>query len=165
MRVVFSFIFSILFTSCSSYHLGMDQELPFSSIYITPVVNNTQAPQTQALFSKVLRDQFVQEPSLVLVGSEQNAGAVLNVEISSYDRNMSAHDEDTDLARSYQLKIVASCSLLDARSGQVYFRNRSLDIKTTAYNEDHISRAQNQNFPSILDALAKKIVEEVVGVW
>jgi hypothetical protein len=153
------------FSGCSSYHLGSGKELPFRKIYVSPVENRSKAPQIKAVVTNLVRERIRQEPGLSLASSESDADAVLEVDISRYDRDMSAAAEDTDLAQSYRLGIEASCSLLSSNNGRVYFRNRKVYAKNIAYNNEHITSAQRQNFPALADVLARKIVDEVTGIW
>lgn len=154
-----------LFSACSTYQLGSGSKLPFKNIYISALENQTQAPQVKSLISTIVRQKFVNDPRLKVVSTEQQADVILNLALSGFERDMSARAEDSDLAQSYKMGMQLKCTLVDADSGRIYFRDRMIHSRVIAYNDQHISRAQSQNFPSLAEDLAKKVLDEVTGVW
>ena len=79
-------IFTVaLISGCKSYQLGNPAILPFESIYIKPVTNDSFAPQAQAMLSTQIRDTFIRDGRTKLVSSKQAADAVLIVNLTKYD--------------------------------------------------------------------------------
>ena len=75
--------FTIAFISgCNSYQLGNPVELPFESIYIKPVSNDSFAPQAQTLLSTQIRDAFIRDGRTKLVINREAADAVLIINLT-----------------------------------------------------------------------------------
>ena len=50
-----------LFSACKAYQLGSPAEIPFQSLYIKPVANQSFAPQAQPILSAMLRENFIRD--------------------------------------------------------------------------------------------------------
>ena len=91
-------LFAMAFISgCNSYQLGNPVELPFESIYIKPVSNDSFAPQAQALLSMQIRDAFIRDGRTKLVTSREAADAVLLINLTDYKRLAAARRVRTRL--------------------------------------------------------------------
>lgn len=105
--VIFLFL-----TGCVHYRLGPPQKLPFRSIHIRAVQNDSFAPQTHAVVSENLIEAFLRDGS-VLVESFDRADATLEVTLFGYQRERSTTQlHDTALGRSFRLQLQARVSLL-----------------------------------------------------
>ena len=100
-------LFALAFISgCNSYQLGNPVELPFESIYIKPVSNDSFAPQAQALLSTQIRDVFIRDGRTKLVTSREAADAVLLINLTDYKRYAAARQsEDTTRQQLSNCKI------------------------------------------------------------
>ena len=101
---------------CSHYQLGTGAEPKFRTLYIEPVANKTMLPQSRALLSTQLREAFVRDARVALVNSSAEAQATLTVTITEYRREVRAvRQDDTGLARKFDLTLTASCTLRTSR--------------------------------------------------
>lgn len=162
---------------CQSYQLGHPAELPFKSIYIKPVANNSFAPQAQALLSSQIREAFIRDARTQLVTSEDAADAVLMVHLTEYDRAAASRQRsDTVVARDFDLTLFAEISLFDQNKGDYFFQNRSIKETSNAYVDNPFSapgntgtedflQAEYQAMPRLTRDLARKIADEVLSPW
>ena len=156
---------ALLLAGCVNYRLGPPQDLPFRSIHIRTVQNDSFAPQAQAVVSENLIEAFLRDGS-VLVESAGRADATLEVTLSRYHRERSATQlHDTVLGRSFRLQLQARVSLLDNRAGGTYFADREFAVTEEAFIDDGLQRAEYQTIPILARELAKQIRDYVLNVW
>jgi hypothetical protein len=152
---------------CSHYHLGAAGPLPFHKLYVTVVKNQSYAPQAQAPVTEMLRQSLLQEGNLQLT-EQADADATLEVVLSNYQRLTAATQQGNSLnAQSYTLILTAKCTLVDNRSGKVYFKDRQIDASQVAYvqNGDSFSQSEYQTLPKLARDLAGNIKDEIVSTW
>lgn len=166
-----------LFSGCASYNLGSSAALPFESIYIRPVANDSFAPQAQALLSAQLREAFIRDGRVKVLANEADADAVLEVTLTDYRRRGAARSSaDTVVAQTFDLNLVAVTSLFSQNSGSFYFQNRPIQDATTAYTENPylpdgapqtqgFQQSEYQAMTQLTRGLARKIADEVLSPW
>ena len=171
-------LFALAFVSgCHSYQLGNPVELPFESIYIKPVSNDSFAPQAQALLSTQIRDAFIRDGRTKLVTSREAADAVLLINLTDYKRYAAARQsEDTTTAASFSLVLAAEVSLFNQNKGDYYFLKRIINESSSAYVDNPYATpavAQTQDFlqmeyqamPRLTHDLSRRIADEVLNTW
>ncbi|MGC6455179.1 MAG: LPS assembly lipoprotein LptE [Coraliomargaritaceae bacterium] len=126
---------AVLFLSgCANYHMGDSAPLPFHSIYILPAVNESFAPLAVASVSAEIREAFIRDGRVVLVTKEEEADAVLTIDLTDYDRTaVTRESEDTVRARDFRIRFEGRLSLFNQTSGNYYFQDRSIVADTNAY--------------------------------
>lgn len=150
----------LLLTGCSHYHKGQGGELPFTTLYVAPIRNQSLAPQAQALLSKELIETLLNDGRVEIVSRDQ-AEVTLEIIVTDYSRSVAATEEsDASIALSYTLGLSAHCNLIDNKSGAPYFQKRS--VNTTINN---LTASEYQGMPFLTKNLAKKIKDLVVNVW
>lgn len=162
---------------CKSYQLGNPAELPFQSIYVKPVSNNSFAPQAQALLSTQLREVFIRDGRTRIVTSEEEADAVLLVNLTEYRRSAAARQsDDTAAAAEFDLTLVAVVSLYNQNEGTYLLRNHELSDVSNAYIENLYAspgaprtqdflQSEYQSMPLLTRDLARRIADEVLSPW
>ena len=168
---------SAFISGCNSYQLGNPAELPFESIYIKPVSNDSFAPQAQALLSTQIRDAFIRDGRTKLVTSREAADAVLLINLTEYNRYPAARQsEDTTTAVSFSLVLAAEVSLFNQNKGDYYFLKRIVNESSSAYADNLYATpaiAQTQDFlqmeyqamPRLTHDLSRRIADEVLNTW
>ncbi|MEC8209854.1 MAG: LPS assembly lipoprotein LptE [Verrucomicrobiota bacterium] len=177
MIAVLAFFTLALIGGCNSYQLGNPFELPFESIYIKPVSNDSFAPQAQTLLSTQIRDAFIRDGRTKIVTSRETADAVLITNLTEYNRRAAARQSiDTNAAASFRLVIAAEISLFNQNKGDYYFQERIIKESSSAYVNNLYATpavAQTQDFlqmeyqamPRLTQDLARRIADEVLGTW
>jgi len=162
---------------CKAYQLGNPTELPFESIFIKPVANDSFAPQAQALLSAQIREAFIRDGRTKVVTSEEAADAVLLVNLTEYNRSGGARNQnDTAPSTSFNLQLVADVSLFNQNKGDYYFEDRELSERSNAYvgnpyaeagaiKEQDFLQSEYQAMPRLTRNLARKIADEVLSPW
>lgn len=163
-----------LLSACKSYHLGSPAEIPFKSIYLTPVSNHSYAPQAQAITSSMLRENFIQDARVKVVTKQENADAVLFVDLTDYKRSSAARrQQDTTVADSFDIRLTAEISLLNRETGNYLLTDRSIQVTTNAYTsnpyeDDPVNAYQlseRQTMEQLARDLARKISDEILNPW
>lgn len=151
---------------CAHYHLGAGPEPAFRTLYLEPVVNKTLLPQSQALLSTQLRDSFLRDNRVTLVNSPESADATLAVAISEYRREVAAaREDDTGLARKFNVALAVTCTLRDRRAGRTLFENRPVTAQREVFTDRGQLQAEFQTLPLLAEALAAKVVHAALDVW
>jgi len=155
----------LLQIGCAHYKLGRPGTIPFSSIYIAPATSETPAAQVQALLSRNLIEAFLRDGS-VQVSGPQEAEVTLRVVLVAYERNVSATQaDDTALGRSFEITLKAEATLLDNRSGEVYFSQRTFEASEQVFAENSLPQSEYQAMPTLARRLANEIKNGIVNVW
>jgi hypothetical protein len=154
-----------LLAGCARYNLGRHAEPPFRSIYIKPASNESFAPQVQTLISQQVREHFIRD-GLLQVENEADADAVLEIVLRNYQRNVAAtRTDDTAVAEKLRLELMAYCTLVDNRTGKVYFRDRPVAGVAQAFPRDRAQQEEFQAMPILAGDMARRISYEVLQVW
>lgn len=157
---------TLLGSSCANYRLGMGATPVFRTLYVEPVANQTLLPQAQAVVSTQLREAFLRDGRIALVNSPADADATLHVVIDVYAREVAAvREDDTGLARKFNLTLGVACTLRDRRAGTALFANRAVSAQREAFTDGGQLQSEYQTLPLLADALARKVVHTTLDVW
>ncbi|MDR2429346.1 MAG: LPS assembly lipoprotein LptE [Puniceicoccales bacterium] len=151
-------------SACANYTLGTRAKPPFASIKVSPIVNDTYAPQTQALLHQQLNDTLAQESGITL--RTVGADATLHVRLERYEHSIAAtRPTDTVLGSAFTLRLTARCTLVNNRTGEVLFKEREVVATADAHDTGGFSAVEYQTMPVLTRELARKIRNAVTGVW
>jgi len=169
MRVSFLFCLAgLLFLSgCANYRLGTGGKVSFQTLYIAPVVNESNVPQAVALVSTQLREAFLHDARIILVNTPEEADATLTIHLVKYDRELATRDtSDTGLARKFDVTLHANATLRDNRDNKLIFENRKVDAVRQVFTDaGQQLQAEYQNVPLLAETLAKNVRSATLDVW
>ena len=127
---------AVLLGGCASYQLGTGTTPKFSTLFIAPVTSETLIPQAQVLVTIQLREAFIRDGRITLVNSAESADAVLLVSLTGYSRDVSvSRQDDTGLARRFDVTLKAHATLTDSRTKQALFTRRPLTAKRGVFTD------------------------------
>jgi hypothetical protein len=115
----------------------------------------------------MLRQSLMQEGNLVLK-NQAEADATLEVTLTDYHRTISATSSNNTLnAQAYTLTLSSNCTLVDNRSGAVYFKNLPVNasIETYINGSNDLGEPEYQAMPLLARELGQKIKDAVVSTW
>ena len=155
---------ALLFQSCAHYQAGDGSSLPFSTIQVNPVKNQSQAPQITQVLNHDLRDAFIRSGRVAVESG--GADTQLNVTLIHYDReNIATNSQDTGLARKYALTLSAICELTRGGEETAYFTNRPVSVTLDIFLDSGQTRAETNAIPLLSKKLAEAISNEVLQTW
>ncbi len=157
---------SICICGCSNYRLaGTPTQLPFSSVYVKPVRNDSYAPQASNLLTNAISNAINQTPQLKSA-LQSDAQATLSTTIIEYRRlPVATREHDTALAFSYAMEVTAKCTL-ERSNGEVIFKDRKVVARAMLYSSDNgVLGNEYQNMPVLMRELGGKIKDAVIGIW
>ncbi|MBO7521870.1 MAG: hypothetical protein J6T16_06490, partial [Opitutales bacterium] len=144
---------------------GTAQPLPFKTIAVKQVVNNSYAPQASNPLMTQVCAMISQTPALTLVDLDE-AQAVLEITLDDYTKSVYASDSrDTDMASAITVKLSATCTLRNLKTGEAIFKDRPFSASNHVYSDNGFLNAEYQNMTNLTGMLARKIVDGVLGVW
>ncbi|CAA6695385.1 MULTISPECIES: LPS assembly lipoprotein LptE [unclassified Lentimonas] len=163
-----------LFNGCANYKLGSAAPIPFKSIYIKPTTNHSFAPQAQPIVSAQIRETFIHDGRIKLVDNEEEADAVLYVDLTEYKRTAGARtSEDTEVASDFDITLISSVSLYSNRTGDFLFQDRTIRAQTNAYIGNPYTvgeiisyqESERQAMTHLAREMARKVTDEVLSPW
>lgn len=153
-------------SGCAHYNLGSGGKLAFKTLYVAPVVNESNLPQAIAVVSTELRESFLRDGRVTLVNSIDEADAILTVRLLKYGRGVTAGQAgDTGLARKFDLTLNADATLRDNRSGKFLFEKRKIEAVRQAYADSGQLQSEYQTVPLLAGTLAKHVLSATLDVW
>ncbi|MDR2737672.1 MAG: LPS assembly lipoprotein LptE [Puniceicoccales bacterium] len=154
-----------LASGCMHYSRGSGTSLEFERIYVAPVKNDSYARQAQALLTGQIREKLANQPNLELALSPENA-AVLRITITEINRSVAtASKDDTAYARSFDVIMSILCTLVDEKSGKVYFEDYKISDSVECFVVDDYIGAEYQIMPHLTEKLADRVCEAVCNPW
>jgi len=156
----------LLLSGCSNYRLGTSGQLAFRTLYVAPVVNESNLPQAVAIVSTRLREEFLNDPRIILVNTAEEADATLTVSLTNYSRQSQTRQlVDTGLSRKFDVTLDAEATLRDNRDNKLIFENRKVQAVRQAYVDSGQLQSEYQNVPLLAETLAKNIRAAALDVW
>jgi Lipopolysaccharide-assembly len=153
-------------SGCANYHLGTSGHISFRTLYVAPVVNDSYLPQAVAPISTELREAFLHDSRIILVNSAEEADATLTVRLLKYRRaGKSSNNNDTGLARNFDVSVETEVSLRDNRDNHFIFENRKIDASREVFGDSGQLQAEFQNVPLLAETLAKQIRSATLDTW
>lgn len=166
LPVVSALFLAFGLAACAHYQLGTGSSLSFRTLYVAPVENKTLLPQARALLSTQLRETLIRDGRVTLVDSPASADATLQVVISDYHREIAAvREDDTGLARKFNLVLGTTCTLRDNRAGKNLFESRPVNATREAFTDSGQLQSEYQTLPLLAEALSARIAHAALDVW
>lgn len=162
-------LFPILFLSaCSSYVLGPLDELPFKTLYVEAVSNDSLAPQAAPLCSAALREAFLRDGRVKLTSSAADAEATLSVRLTNYRRRVASYSSaDTARANSFEIILDGEVSLSENKAdGKVLFDGRSVrGAARLGWSDSRTSPDGRQPLAAAIRSLSLETVSMSLDAW
>lgn len=156
----------LLSAGCAHYQLGSGRPPEFQTLFIEPVRVEALVPQSQVVVGTQLREAFLRDGRIRLVGSADAADAVLSIVLARYDRAVATvRPDDTGLARRMDVELAARATLTDRRSGRVIFADRPLVARRGVFTDSGLVPAEYQNLPLLAQDLARQAQQAVLDTW
>lgn len=156
----------VLFSGCAHYRLGTGATLSFHTLYVAPVVNQSNMPQSVAIISTQLREAFLRDSRIVLVNTPEEADATLTVRLLKYSSaGKTGLRNDTGLARNFDVSVEAEASLRDNRDNHFLFQNRKTTATREVFADSGQLQAEYNNIPLLAETLANNIRSATLDTW
>ena len=161
-------LIAVLFTApgCAHYRLGTGASPAFRSIYVEPVANRTFVAQSQAILATRLREGFLRDGRVQPVNSAAGADTTLSVVITDYRREVAtAREDDSGLARKFNVTLTAACSLRDNRTGKAVWENRPFTAVREVFTDSGQLQSEYEALPWLADTLVTRILRAALDTW
>jgi hypothetical protein len=162
----FGLLSLLLLSGCANYQLGTGGKVSFRTLYVAPVVNESNLPQAVAIVSTQLREAFLHDPRIILVNSPEEADATLTVRLLKYGRiGKTGRRDDTGLSRNFDVTLEAETTLRDNRDNRFLFENRKAAATRETFGDSGQLQAEFNNVPLLGEILAKNIRSATLDTW
>lgn len=156
----------LCFTGCAGYQLGTGTQPKFTTLFIAPVTTEALIPQARELVTTQLREAFLKDGRVKLVASPSEANAVLRISLIGYDRTVAvSRQDDTGLARRFDVSLRAHATLTDQRTQQALFALRPLTAKRGVFTDSGLVPAEYQALSLLAEQLANEAAHAVLDTW
>ena len=166
LRFLLPAAFALLCGACSYKLAGTAQPLPFKTIAVKQVENNSYAPQASSPLTNQIGMRLSRSPAVELVNLD-DADVVLEIYLDDYARRMIAgRADDTAVANVMDITLTATCTLRYKSSGVALFEKVPVSVSSHVVDKGAgFVNAEYQNMTVLTGELAKRIVDQVLGVW
>lgn len=163
-RFILTLIIALSLCGCVHYHLGQANRLPFRSIHVAPLRNETLLSQIQATLWKQIIEELFRSPQLTIESRADRADAVLEITILDSQQEISATANcDSLRAESYTVNLLANCSLNNRRSGEYFFENRRANATINWRTQQNFIASKQQSLPELTRELAMQIANLILN--
>lgn len=152
---------------CSHYRLGTGAPLAFETLYLAPVINQADIPQSVAPLSTELRESFLRDGRVRLVNTPDEADAILTLTLVNYQRGLLTSDPtDTARARKMGITLNALATLTLTDRPTPLFENRPLLAERQLFTDaGRQLQAEYQLIPLLAETLAAQARSAVLDTW
>lgn len=155
---------ALILSACSTYRAGPPGAVPFRSVFVEIIENETALPQATALLTRQIRENLTARGDTTLAASPRRADHILRVTLTDLDQSPRADlPADTTRAASYDLRVSAAITLLDS-SGAIA-RESTVAASTVVYLNPSLPDARHQAVPRLTADLAQRIADVVLHPW
>ena len=156
---------SFLWWGCSAYRMGAGGEPEIQSIYVAPVINESEAPQAVVPFTLALKDGFITDGRIDVTERLETAEGILEVRLTDYERFVAAtRPTDTALGQSFRT-VLHGRATLRKQDGSVLFQDRYFKVESSVLVEEDLVQSEYQNMPVLTRELAERIRDAVLDNW
>ena len=122
--------------------------------------------------TKCVRNKLANQPGIKLAESPDNA-AILEITIIKYGQSSAGYEyvekkddkgEHSDW-KAYDVNMSVSCSLVDGKTGKVYFKDHKVSASVECRDRENYQEAKYQAMPQLVQKLADEICEDICNVW
>jgi hypothetical protein len=169
LKATFSIVLLVTLTSCAGYQLG---NVPYQEmkgvkkIYVPIVKNETYEPGIQTMVTNAIIRR-IERDGTYLTGRLAEADATLEVTLTDFKRDSLRRARENSLVtEEYDLKLEATATLTNLRTGQKLFDKETVIGDTSIYvNEYRMQENERQAMPLAANALAYEIVRRITEGW
>ncbi|GEM_PF-3507500 len=155
---------TLMFSGCR-YHAGYPiAQSGIQSIYVAPAITEAVVAQMSGILSRQIREEIA-HLGIAALGSETDSDATLETTITHYGRSIGTVDEyDTDTAKTLSLNAIIRCSLKSNRSGEYFFKDKTLSASLSINATDSAQAIEYQRMPQLSHKLAKQLAMLIANV-
>lgn len=168
---LFALSLILILNSCSHYSVRVNDSLPFKSLYLNTVINESFAPNIHALFQNQLRQTLLEQTPLTLCKTADVADVQLDLRLVHYDRSArSRSSSDPGRFNALNLTIGVELSLYDRKAGNYLIEKSTLLSSEPiffdrTYNNSNLNEIEYEALPIISRKLAESVVNQILSYW
>ncbi len=161
----------LILNSCSHYSVRVDDSLPFKSLYLNTVVNESFAPNIQLLFQNQLRQTLLEQTPLRLSKTPESADVQLDLRLIDYDRLVrSRSSTDPGRYNALNLTLELELSLYDSKSGNYLIEKARLSSNEPIFfdptnGHSNLNEIEYEALPKISRKLADAVIFQILSHW
>ena len=156
---------SLLLAGCMSYQVKDPGDVPYATVYVSPIVNASTFPLLEASLTSAIRNE-VNNTGMLATESEAQADAQLEVTVRDVTREMAAVQEsDVGRGRKFVLIFDITCDLYRGPDRQAVFTNRNILVRQDVFAEVSQVNAEFLATPEASRKIAERIANLLTDVW
>jgi hypothetical protein len=159
----------MLWLGCQQYQwTSSTDQSSIRTLAIDPVVNESYAPQVVALLTRDLRDAFLRDGAVRVVGSDKSADARLAVTIIEFDESyVSGRDEDDGRPSSLSLRMTVRVNLISSSESieSILPEDWTFSESIPIYADPSIRESSQSNLPQLTSMISRRIRDHTLYPW
>lgn len=165
MHKFFSMLVVVLMCGCAHYHTGTGSQLPFQNVYIAPALNDSFAPQAQALITNQIRKKILNDARISLAKNSDQADATLDITLVDFRTAIGATKEhDSISAQTFNVTLDVKITLTDS-SNKVLIDRQNVSASVNVPTDGDYEETQYQTMPKLTQKIADKIYTLISTPW
>jgi hypothetical protein len=156
---------ALLLSGCAGYQLGGDRPAGIASVYMAPVINQTDEPAIELQVSHALRDRIQFDGRLKLLDSVHAADGTIEVTLTQYNIEPIAFEDEKQTTPSlYRLRITGNAVLKRTDTGAILSSSENYGEATLRY-ESNLTDAKRDAAPAAAAEMAKYMIDDLIEQW
>jgi len=168
-KIAYLFPFLLLFLgSCAGYHIGPIQPkfmAGIKTIAVPVFKNDSLKPRIEVLTADTVIRQIQEDGTYRIVGTPEEADAVLNGTITEVNRSpMRSLSKNTLATTEFTLTVRLKCSITRRDTGEVIEKG-TVEGQTTYYIGNDMNEGERQALPLAVKDAAVRLVGQISEGW
>jgi hypothetical protein len=161
----FTAVLLLFLSGCLGYHIETGRPEKVQSVYIEPILNQTDEPAIEIQMMHALQQRAQFDGRIKLVDRPEDADALLQVRLTDYRLHATAYNNDIEtMPEQYRLRIEARSTLSRPDSGEVISRSDTYGEATFFFKSD-LTTSKRNALPTATDELARFIYDDLIDQW
>ncbi len=156
---------ALLLSGCMGYQTGGGQPAGIESVYMAPVINQTDEPALEMQVTHALRDRIQFDGRLELIDSARASDGIIEVTLTKYSlKPIAFTDEKQSTPGLYRIRVTGTATLKRTDTGAILSSSESYGETTLTFDSD-LTDAKRDALSAAAAELAKYMVDDLIEQW
>ena len=157
-----------LLFGCTTYNPQVNLPSEIKAIAVPVFINKTSKYNIEQYVTQKTIDEFLADGKIAINEDERKAHGIVKCRITKYVNTAIRHDENTQVAIEYRLRIYVDVYFFDNKNQRLLWKDNNVWEETTYYVVNNLGMpVEDETIAGnrVRDKLAKRIVRRVIYGW
>ena len=156
---------TLLLSGCMGYHLEGSKPQAVKTVFVQPIINQTDEPAVEIQLTQALRKQLQFDGRFRLANTADQADALIATRVTDFEIHSVGFDSDhTTRPDQYRITLRAKTQLLHATTQKVLKTSQTYGDTTFRFRSD-LTTTKRDALPRASADLARFIVDDLAETW